>query len=427
MSEGINFLAAVVQTRSLSALRRITEDHFVDEDEAEVYEYINHHLERHGEIPSADAVFEQTEIDLPEVEDSVDYHLSVLNQRKLYNDIREPYNRLRSALGSRSMQEVEQIVGEMSAATMVNRDRNDLLPVGEVGSLVLERYEAAHMRPGLTGVPSGWPTLDEDSAGYQSGDLVIWAARPETGKTWLLLRQAAAAHEAGANVLFVTMEMPLIGIGNRFFGMQSNINPRLIRNGRMSNRASAHLRQVIDSYRTSRRLHFFQGNMGQDMNALHTVVVERSPDIVLIDGVYLMRSSKAPRNTDRFQSVAYSLDDLKTLALNRNIPVVGTTQFNRTRGNSRRRSRNGDSNALETLGYTDAYSTHASLIYSVSKPPVRAQNQDVRIIQTEKGREGESGVIAVNFLFSPTNFDETDMEQVPDDQEAPDMDWMRNR
>ena len=55
----------------------------------------------------------------------------------------------------------------------------------------------------ITGVPSGFPDLDQLTAGFQQGDLIIIAARPSMGKTALALNIAFnAAYTGGVPVAF---------------------------------------------------------------------------------------------------------------------------------------------------------------------------------------------------------------------------------
>jgi len=421
MSIGRNYLAAVVASRSVSALRHAEAEHFVDDEESAIYEYLVNHLESYGEVASADAVYEQTGYDLPEIEDSVDYHWTNLVERRFYNDIRDPFNDLRRAIGNNEMGEARTLIGRISTLAMSNEVRVDLLPASEVGRLTLERYRQNHMMPGITGVPSGFGSIDVDTGGYQGGDLVMWVARPGMGKTWILLAQALAAARAGFNVLFVTMEMGLVQIGTRFYGMVAGINPRLIRDGRLGTRTERRLAAATGEFNDNHRLFFYSGNMGQSTTALNAVLVERNPDIVFVDGVYFMRSPSADRNANRNSHVAYAIDDLKRIALARNIPVVATTQFSRDSGAGGRRG------SLETIAYTDAISTHASLIYMLQRPHARAVNQRTLLINTAKGREGEAANLAIKFEFAPPCFDETDMAQAldPQDQGEVNLDWMR--
>jgi replicative DNA helicase len=421
MSVGLHFLSAVVAHGSTSALRNLDESHFVDDDEVEAFQYLCRHLERYGEIASADAVFEVTGVNLPDVTDSVDYHRERLFDRKFHNDVRDPYNALRDALAEQRTGDAREAAHALYAVSMDSRPTADLLTISGAGESMLERYAQNHLRPGVTGIPTGWDRLDEDTGGYQSGDLIVWVGRPGTGKTWLMLWQLRAAVESGASVLFVSMEMPLDQIAARYFGMISGIDVRLIRRGQLSTRTEARLRGRVQEYeRIANRFHLYAGNMGQTTAELNAVVVELNPDIVYVDGLYLLRSPKAHRNADRNSHVAYAVDDLKRMSLVRNIPVVGSTQFNRQAGSGGRRGN------LETIGFTDALGQNTSLVYSVKQVPRRASNQNALIVTTEKGREGERADMAIAFEFHPVNFEQIDLSQAQDPADRNvDLEWMQ--
>ena len=72
-----------------------------------------------------------------------------------------------------------------------------------------ETIERAHERKQLiTGVPSGFADLDELTAGFQPGDLVIVAARPSVGKTALALNVAQhVGTKTGRTVGIFSLEM----------------------------------------------------------------------------------------------------------------------------------------------------------------------------------------------------------------------------
>jgi replicative DNA helicase len=56
-------------------------------------------------------------------------------------------------------------------------------------------------------VTTGFDFLDESLGGYQAGDFIIWSARPNTGKTRVLLYSLAASAFAGNNVGFISLDM----------------------------------------------------------------------------------------------------------------------------------------------------------------------------------------------------------------------------
>lgn len=106
-----------------------------------------------------------------------------------------------------------------------------------------------------------------------------------------------------------------------------------------------------------------------------------------------MTSSKGTR-VDRFQNIAYVLDDIKQLTIIHERPVVGTTQFGRKAG------KGGKKGDTENIGFTDTIGTHASIICSAK----HMGSNNKRTIDILKGREGEEGEYDINYSFSPMDF-----------------------
>lgn len=59
----------------------------------------------------------------------------------------------------------------------------------------------------LTGVPTGYNSINEMTLGWQAGDLIVEAARPSIGKTVFALNTAVAAAKAGVRVAIFSLEM----------------------------------------------------------------------------------------------------------------------------------------------------------------------------------------------------------------------------
>ncbi len=416
--KGLQYLSALCVTQSPGELRKYNETYFVGDDEVSAYRYCVDHVRNYSRLPELDTLEEETGIELPEAADSLQYYENEIIERKLYNDIRDPYQDLREALSDQNIGDARSHIERMAALSRSHVQEADLLSAREVGHTVWSMYQRNHRVDGLIGVPSGWGHIDEDTAGWIGGDLIAFVARPGTGKTWLMLYQVLAARQHGSKVLVVNMEMTNVAMAGRFYSMVANINHEQMRRGVLSSRDADELEGAILRYNTDEMLHWYQGNLGQGTAGLEAVISEIRPDVVFIDGVYMMRSARVRANAQRNEQTEGVLDDLKTTALRRDVPIVITSQFNREgRGNS---------GSLENIGYTDAFSQHCSIIYAIQRPERGAPDRQTRVLRNMKMREGEAGrSCAVHFKFSPVNFRQARFRDTrgPQNQDV-DLDYM---
>ena len=99
-----------------------------------------------------------------------------------------------------------------------------------------DRMEALHTNKGsMRGLKTGFRDLDNKTAGFQRGDLIIIGARPAMGKT--TFAQNLAYNIAGINkrgVLFFSMEMAKNEIVDRMIATTSGVDSWHIRTGNIS-------------------------------------------------------------------------------------------------------------------------------------------------------------------------------------------------
>jgi replicative DNA helicase len=81
----------------------------------------------------------------------------------------------------------------------------------------------------LTGLITGFHSIDSMTSGLQKGDLIIIAARPSMGKTAFALNIAnnvAKTH----NVAFFSLEMPSEQLLTRIISIEGNIDGNKLKN-----------------------------------------------------------------------------------------------------------------------------------------------------------------------------------------------------
>ena len=209
--------------------------------------------------------------------------------------------------------------------------------------------------------------------------------------------------------------MTLDQLGNRLFGMQTNTNPRAFRDGRMSSRHLRRLRDAVSTIEGAGRFNLYAGNFSKNVEDMEHLVLELNPDIVYIDGVYLMTTSQGFRRGGRYENAADVFDYLKKMTITHARPIVVTTKFGKGAGKA------GEDGSLETIGYTDTAGTHSSIVFGLKEGEAPAQETERRVVVL-KGREGEEGTYRFNFSFQPMDFGEvgvrTDADTVGMDAEV---------
>lgn len=415
MSDGLKLLAALVEGGGVESLRELREELFIG-DETETFTFISRHYRRYGSLPAADTVEREVGTRLPRIREPFDYYLKKVQDRRMFNLVREPFGRLRDAMRDGDIDGTRAIISELQLVNREARSITTLQDIRAAGLSVMQRYLEVQANPGLSGIPSGWGHIDNVTCGYQNGDLVAWVARPEMGKSYLLVKQALAAWEAGFSVLFVTMEMTIDQIARRFYAMHTGINPNYIKQGNLSTYAQRRMGRQIETLLHADRFNLYAGSFDKRVDEVELVIQEFRPDIVFIDGAYLMKPGTAKRTNSRGDKVAEVFDELKTLTLTHDRPVIATTQFGRSAG------KRGKEGSLETIGYTDTVGTHSSLVFSIQsgKPP---NTYSQRVIKIMKGREGEFGEFGINYKFTPMDFGEAPADTVAG-VDGSNLDWM---
>ncbi len=92
-----------------------------------------------------------------------------------------------------------------------------------------------HRTEDITGVPSGFPSLDKVTYGWQPSDLIILAARPAVGKTAFALNlvRNAALSSKQVPVAFFSLEMSSAQLVQRVLSAESEIWLEKISRGKM--------------------------------------------------------------------------------------------------------------------------------------------------------------------------------------------------
>lgn len=402
MSEGLKLLKTILVNNSTEKLYDIDSDIFVDGEERESYLYVVDHYKNYGVLPSISTLEDFMQMDFPRADEPTDFYLNNCLDRELFGNIRPVFSDLQTAMRQQDSETIRRVCGDLHSIANSSRGSESIMTVDELAQMVRINYDRASRTPGLQGIPTGWYSVDKETLGWQKGDLNIFVARAGSGKTNYLLHSCRHAWKKGKSVLLASMEMASSQIMNRFVAQCAGINPTHLRKGTLCDWTKRRVDAVLEGMQGDAGFHLYAGEFkGKSVEDLDKIIQEYSPDAVYVDGLYLMTSKSAPKTVSRYEKVAYVVDGLKSSALERNRPIIGTTQFNRSSG-----GRN-SAGSLETLGFTDTLATHTSIVISIRNPhDDPSVHPPKRVFEFLKGREGEQGSVLINHTFTPLCFDE---------------------
>jgi replicative DNA helicase len=262
----------------------------------------------------------------------------------------------------------------------------------------------------LTGIPTGLKALNVIKDGWKEPDLVFIAARPGMGKTGLLLTHTRAALKAGKQVVFFSLEMGDVSIGQRLIAQEKNIDLFNLRRGRMTDDEYAAFVDGLEWLRTmeDEQLHIVEGS-GFTPAQVHAqskrLKVRGLCDLVIVDYVQLMHG----KGDNRTQEVGYCSRGLKEVAKDLHVPVLSAAQLSRE---IERRS--SPKPVLADLRESGDLEADADLVMFIWQKGERVANAqiDPAYITVAKHRNGPVGDLAKNdnplvqFVRKSTRFED---------------------
>ena len=187
----------------------------------------------------------------------------------------------------------------------------------------------------ITGVPSGFPSLDKLTYGWQQTDLIVLAARPSVGKTAfaLNLARSAALHPTKPTpVVFFSLEMSSSQLVQRILSAESEIWLEKISRGKLEEHEMKQLyKRGIE--RLSSAPIYIDDTAALNIFELRAKCrrLKNKHDIglIIIDYLQLMSGGGDNKNGNREQEISKISRDLKGLAKELKVPIIALSQLSR--------------------------------------------------------------------------------------------------
>jgi replicative DNA helicase len=375
--------------------------HMVYDDGRKAFRFIIEHVKSYHKLPDESIIKAETGVSFDEdAPEPIEYYIDSIKERYLFNRVGKSTEEIVGAIekhdGKKAFEILEKAAHDIRSEELAGTKTKSIISLGDK---ILEQY-TQHKAGMITGVKSPYPMLDEYTLGWQPEDMVVVVARPGTGKTWLLTAMAESAWEDGMKVFFVSPEISDVKLAQRFLALHLKLPYMDMRRGRLG----AFLEpQLFDGVKKlmkedEKRFMTLSSEFGVDLPSIRAGIIDFQPDIVFLDGLYLIDTGD--KWADRFSRVSAAADELKKINRKFGVPIITSTQFNRNVKPGKRKM------SLEDLGLSDVIGWNADWCFGMFQDKDMKLDGKMTLIPL-KTRESENiDDLELNWNFTTMDFSE---------------------
>jgi replicative DNA helicase len=392
----VRLVSKIIRDRHLTpALEAgITAEWFAGDDSAEVYKFVADHFAQYGEVPTAVTVRDNyPTFPLQKVEDNLQYLVDAFVDWRRSTD---------TALALRdAVMAMEENNDHNLALQILSKSLVKIEGVGNLGTRDVDLTTNSDARlaayehletttDGMLGIPTGFPSIDKATAGLQPGQLITVIASPKTGKSVLALQIAINAHQDHGQVpVFQSFEMSNQEQQVRHDAIRAHISTNRLRRGQLKPQEKNRYVSMLNMMKEQQSFVLTDAVNGSTVSALESKLDKHNPNLLVIDGVYLMIDEQSGESNTP-QALTNITRSLKRLAQRREIPIIITTQTLLWKMSKGRKV------TADSIGYSSAFFQDSDVIIGLE----RTEDDDElsRILKIVESRN--CGKVEVDLLWN---------------------------
>ena len=300
---------------------------------ADAFRFLTSYFDEYGHNPSIETLM----ANYPTLNDTaqnldLSYALKVFQDQVLFRNIVNTFQSNKGVLQENPKQALAQINSDLNDISVIYDE--DVISYNLNSEMRLSdwelRKEKRKMGDGIMGVPTPFTSLNRMGVGWMPGELIALFARPTVGKSWMCVQMAVTAVMNGFKTLLVSTEMPVaqmnfrtdVVLGN---AMGYTLSHSAIRNGDpIDEKEYGNFLGAIKDKPLLICDHI-EGESSISLESLQNLIRKYSPDLVVIDGIYLVTNS-GKNHKAMWEQTHMLFYGLKNLCLSTSTPIFVSTQ-----------------------------------------------------------------------------------------------------
>ena len=360
----VRLLSRAIRTRDIAPLLEagVQDDWFFVDENRQVWRFIRQHWTKYQEVPTAVTIKDNfPTYRLLAVEDSIEYLLDqLIEYRKRQNVIEVVQNSAEAiSAGDHNAAIAAITTGIARLQEEANSESHDV-DLTAAPETRFDEYLSIKTRPnGLLGMATGFKTIDQATAGLQPGQLVTIIAPPKTGKSVLAMQMAVNIHRDGFVPMFVSFEMNNIEQQQRHDSMRARISHARLTRGALHKDEEERYKAELEAMKSMHKFYLSDSVSAMTVTSLSAKVDKLKPDVVFVDGVYLMLD-EVTGESNTPQALTNITRSLKRLGQVKEVPVVISTQVLLWKMKKRQVS-------ADAIGYSSSFYQDSDVILGLQK------------------------------------------------------------
>ena len=309
------------------------------------------------------------------------------------------------------------------------RQNNTRKNYTEASTLLMESLkeieEAGKNKDGISGVPSGFSSIDKITGGWQKSDLIVLAARPGKGKTSAALSFARnTVIDYKKPVAVFSLEMSNRQLMKRLISGETGISSGSLKSGRLTESEWSTLSDKTGKLHEAQI--FIDDTPSLSIFELRAkcrrLKIQHDIELIIVDYIQLMRGEKGGNREQEISSISRGL---KQIAMELDIPVIVLSQLSRaveTRGGSKKP-------ILSDLRESGAIEQDADIVAFLYRPEYYKLNEDefgnntdgLAEVDFAKHRNGALETAKLHFEKDITKFTDLENDDYFTESKPPDI------
>ena len=421
-----SFISALIQSGELSTVKdKQIRNSFLGAETRRIYSFCCSFYESHGKMPServltrhfGDYEFEKVmdeELDdlVIGTEEPLTYWCDELRNKVKHNKLGDMAETIIDKLNDKDL---EGAMSELKKAMVTiegDVEETSAIDTTQNGDDRIARYTKRRDCQGLIGIPTGISGLDFMLKGLQGKQLITCIASTGVGKTWLECIIGAYMQRNHYKVLHFTTEMSEEQIIDRYDALQvgfyyGGFNYTRFTDGKLTPEEEKNYFDYLQN--KSPKLEPLIVDTAEGVSGVSAKIDLYEPDIVLIDGAYLMVDDMGAK--DDWLRVTNIWRGLKRIAKSKDIPIFVNTQTDSTTSKK-------TGAGLENIGFSKAIGHDSDIVLTLFRDEQMIEDREAKI-KLLKHREGSLGSLMMAWDFKEMNFqeiyseyDKSDVEEI---------------